>query len=374
MTDGSRILLIWGEPYSMTQTITHQLTHHPYRAEQVVLPAEQHTAGTWRPLGIPANRPRHSTPSCESSAGKLQGDPRGERDGGLHTASAADRCPRAPGSLRRRAGGGRAGRDRIRGDIHYQHVDGPPLVRADAGARRDVRSHPAGVRCPPLERPRVCRPAERHRQAIERSPWLGEIGLEYHFVEDASQYAAQRRVFEFFLAAAKEQDKIVNLHTTGAECEVLGLLSRYGIRRAIVHWYSGSLGTLHAMAEHGVCFTIGVEVLSSSHIQTIARAVPWEQLLTETDNPDGLQWLSGVLGMPLRIREVVDTLAELRNTTSEHIIRTVQENLARLMRDDPWLSETYASLFRQGTGTAGRGRSFHHRPQALDRWPPARAL
>ena len=118
------------------------------------------------------------------------------------------------------------------------------------------------------------------RQVIERSPLLGEIGLDYHFVEDASQYAAQRRVFEFFLAAAKEQDKIVNLHTTGAECETLGLLSRYGIRRAIVHWYSGSLDTLHAMAEQGVCFTIGVEVLSSSHIQTIARAVPWEQLLT----------------------------------------------------------------------------------------------
>jgi TatD DNase family protein len=212
------------------------------------------------------------------------------------------------------------------------------------------------------------------RQAIERSPLLGEIGLDYHFVEDASQYAAQRRVFEFFLAAAKEQDKIVNLHTTGAESEILGLLSGYGIRRAIVHWYSGSLDTLLATAERGVCFTIGVEVLSSSHIQTIARAVPWEQLLTETDNPDGLQWLSGVLGMPLRIRAVVDTLAELRNTTSEHIIRTVQENLARLMRDDPWLSETYASLFRQGIGTAGRGRSFHHRPQALDRWPPARAL
>ena len=212
------------------------------------------------------------------------------------------------------------------------------------------------------------------RQAVERSPLLGEIGLDYHYVEDAAQYAAQRRVFEFFLAAAKEQEKIVNLHTTGAEGEILGLLSRYGIRRAIVHWYSGSLDTLHAMAEQGACFTIGVEVLSSSHIQTIARAVPWEQLLTETDNPDGLQWLSGVLGMPLRIREVVDTLAELRNTTSEHILRTVQENLARLMRDDPWLSATSASLFRQGTGTAGRGRSFHHRPQALDRWPPARAL
>ena len=53
MTDGSRIVLMWGEPHSVTQTITRQLTHHAYHAEQIVLPAEQHPAGTWRPLGIP---------------------------------------------------------------------------------------------------------------------------------------------------------------------------------------------------------------------------------------------------------------------------------------------------------------------------------
>jgi Tat protein secretion system quality control protein TatD with DNase activity len=86
------------------------------------------------------------------------------------------------------------------------------------------------------------------------------------------------------------------------------------------------------MAERGVSFTVGVEALFSPHIQAIARAIPSEQLLTETDNPDGLQWLTGVLGMPARIREVVLMLAELRNTSSEDIIRTVQENLARLFR------------------------------------------
>jgi TatD DNase family protein len=99
------------------------------------------------------------------------------------------------------------------------------------------------------------------------------------------------------------------------------------------------------MAERGVFFTIGVEVLSSTRIQDSARAVPPEQLLTETDNPDGLQWMTGVLGMPVRIREVVQKLAELRNTTCEDIIRTGQENLARLMRDDPWLFDPYARFF-----------------------------
>ncbi|HSB79178.1 MAG TPA: TatD family hydrolase [Candidatus Methylomirabilis sp.] len=184
------------------------------------------------------------------------------------------------------------------------------------------------------------------RQAVARSPVLGEIGLDYHFVEDPSHYPAQRKVFDFFLAAAKEQGKIVNLHTSGTEREILALLSRHDIRRAIVHWYAGPFDTMHAMAQRGVFFTIGVEVLSSPRIQSIARAIPPEQLLTETDNPDGLQWLTGVLGMPVRVREVAQKLAELRNTTSDAIIRSVQENLARLMRDDPWLSDPYARFFR----------------------------
>lgn len=196
-----------------------------------------------------------------------------------------------------------------------------------------------------MERPAYADRLGDIRQVVARSPVLGEIGLDYHFVEDPSHYPAQRKVFEFFLAAAREQEKIVNLHTSGAERQILGLLARHDIRRAIVHWYSGSFDTLRAMAERGEFFTIGVEVLSSTRIQAIARAVPPEQLLTETDNPDGLQWLTGVLGMPVRIREVVQKLAVLRNTTSEDIIRTVQENLARLMRDDPWLSDPYARFF-----------------------------
>lgn len=188
--------------------------------------------------------------------------------------------------------------------------------------------------------------------AIEQSPILGEIGLDYHFVADPSRYKAQLKVFEFFLAAAKEQEKIVNLHTKGAEKKVLHLLDRYDIQRAIVHWYSGPLDVFHELVPKGAYFTIGVEVLYSEHIQTIARELPAEQLLTETDNPGGPKGLTGTLGMPLLIEDVVQALAGLRKTTAKVIIQTVQTNFARLIRNDPWLSETYARFFglqRNGT-------------------------
>jgi TatD DNase family protein len=177
---------------------------------------------------------------------------------------------------------------------------------------------------------------------IERSPAIGEIGLDFHWIEDSSQYPAQRKVCEYFLAAAREQKKIVNLHTKGAEKEVLDLLERYGIARAVVHWYSGPLDILRALADYGAYFTLGVEALASDKIRDIARAVPLRQLLTETDNPGALKWLNGTLGMPKIILEVIDQIAAVKQETSATIVRAVEENFCRLVSNDPWLAEMRA--------------------------------
>ncbi len=179
---------------------------------------------------------------------------------------------------------------------------------------------------------------------IEQSPIIGEIGLDYHFVEDTSQYPAQQKVFEFFLSAAKEQGKIINVHTKGAEKKVLHLLNRYDIQRSIIHWYSGPLDVFHELVARGVYFTIGIEVLRAEHIKTIARELPANQLLTETDNPGGLEWLTGTPGMPAVIKDVIEALAKLRKTTTEDIMQTVQTNFLRLIQNDPWLSTPYARL------------------------------
>lgn len=181
---------------------------------------------------------------------------------------------------------------------------------------------------------------------IESSPAIGEIGLDFHWVRDASTYPKQRRVCEFFIAAAAEQDKFVNLHTKAGEAEILALLRRYDVRRAIIHWYSGPMDVLHAMIDHGCCFTIGVEVLYSDAIRRIARAVPDHLLLTETDNPGALPWLKkedGV-GMPAAIKDVVGALAELRQTTRDAIETRVVDNFRRLLGDDPKLAHARAVL------------------------------
>jgi TatD DNase family protein len=176
---------------------------------------------------------------------------------------------------------------------------------------------------------------------IEQSPALGEIGLDFHWIEDSSQYAAQRQVFEYFLAAAREQNKIVNLHTKGAEKEILALLERYEIKRAIVHWYSGPLDILGALVDYGADFTIGVEVLTSEKIRRIALAVPLWQILTETDNPGGLQWLNATSGMPEIVLDVVEEIAALKQTTPEAVAQAVEENFRRLIDGDAEITKFF---------------------------------
>jgi len=175
---------------------------------------------------------------------------------------------------------------------------------------------------------------EELRPAMAVSPMLGEIGLDHYYVQDRSEWPAQRTVFEFFLAAAKERDKVVHLHTKGAETEILGLLQQYGIQRVVVHWYCGPLDTSRELLALGAYFTVGPEVLYSEHIRTIVRELPLERLLTETDNPGGPKSLTGKPGMPILIRDVVEGLAGLRNTSAAAIQETVRGNFARLVRDD----------------------------------------
>ncbi|MFN8486695.1 MAG: TatD family hydrolase [Caldilineaceae bacterium] len=161
---------------------------------------------------------------------------------------------------------------------------------------------------------------------IAETPLIGEIGLDYVWDEDPAHYPLQRQVFAYFLTAAHTQNKVVNLHTKGAEQEILDLLRQHKVDRALVHWYSGPLDVLDQMIDYGCYFTIGVEVLVSPLIQEIARRVPLAQLLTETDNPGGQQWLTGEVGMPHVTNNVVAYLARMHNLPTTELLTLIEQN------------------------------------------------
>jgi TatD DNase family protein len=172
-------------------------------------------------------------------------------------------------------------------------------------------------------------------EPIAKSPILGEIGLDYHFIQDARMYPLQRQVLGYFLIAAQDQQKIVCLHTKGAEEAVLEMIGCYKLPGLLVHWYSGPEEIFKEFIARDAFFTFGVELLYSEHIQHLARWVPLDRLLTETDNPGGPKSLIGRPGMPNLIVDIVAYLAELRNQNLDRMIEIIHSNLINLFQRDP---------------------------------------
>jgi TatD DNase family protein len=191
----------------------------------------------------------------------------------------------------------------------------------------------------PWDAPEFCDGLERLDPLIDSSPMVGEIGLDYHFVPQPETHAIQREVFKYFVQKGVSQEKILNIHSKGAEADIDGILGDLGAKRAIIHWYSGQTKELHSLIEKGFYFTVGVEVLSSSHIQAITKAIPAPQLLTETDNPGGYRWLAGELGRPSIIRSVVKMISGIRGWDHRETEHLIVENFMQLARKDSWATK-----------------------------------
>jgi TatD DNase family protein len=220
-------------------------------------------------------------------------------------------------------------------------VDVESFLRTEAiAARCDLVVPAFGVH--PWAAPEAVEGLDALEPHFDRSPVIGEIGLDHRFVTDEALYELQRDVFDWLLARTVAQDKLASIHCVGAEQETLDLIAAHGLERGIVHWYSGPLDVLERMIAYGLRFSVGVEILRSDHIRAIARAIPDGLLLTETDNPGGPREVTGELGFPPLVVEVVEELARVRGTTPDGILEMVRRNWASLVQNDrhlePWAS------------------------------------
>ena len=171
-------------------------------------------------------------------------------------------------------------------------------------------------------------------ESIKLAPMIGEIGLDYYFVEEIEKYEHQKQVFEFILQAAKEMNKIVNVHTKGAEADVLQMLQTFEIERSIIHWYSGPIKLIDKFLELGSYFTFGVELLESKNISKIFKKIPNDRILSETDNPGAWEWLKKEAGMPNLILNVVSKMAEFKQLSKDDMMLLIQKNFNTLIEND----------------------------------------
>lgn len=166
---------------------------------------------------------------------------------------------------------------------------------------------------------------------IEEAEIIGEIGLDYVWVEDISTYERQREVFYFILEESIRRNKLINLHTKGAEEEIYNELKKYNYNRAIIHWYSGDLDILDKYIELGCYFSISVDIGYSDLTYQVLDKIPLEKLLVETDGPSALEWVNGEYGYPSYIKDVVKKISLYKNIAEEDLNKIIINNYINMI-------------------------------------------
>jgi TatD DNase family protein len=163
---------------------------------------------------------------------------------------------------------------------------------------------------------------------------LGEIGLDYHY--DNSPREAQREVFRKQLRMAREELLPVIIHSREADEDTVGILEdewRGSTRAGVLHCFGGGWWMAERALALGfyVSFAGTVTFKKAESLREIARRVPLERLLVETDCPFLAPVpLRGRRNEPAFVVETARFLASLRGEGVEEFARATTSNFARL--------------------------------------------
>ncbi|MGF6147513.1 Uncharacterized deoxyribonuclease YjjV [Kingella potus] len=175
----------------------------------------------------------------------------------------------------------------------------------------------------------------RHPQAM-----LGETGLDYLHTADETQRQRQRECLSAQLDLASRHRRPVLLHNVRAGADLLHLLRQHGIRRGIVHAFSGSMEEARLFAAQGMKIGIGVLVLNpnAKKARRAAAELPLSALVLETDSPF---MAKDAANTPARVRAVAETVCALRGISLAELAAAAESNVAELLdaADFPGCSE-----------------------------------
>lgn len=166
---------------------------------------------------------------------------------------------------------------------------------------------------------------------IEESEIIGEIGLDYFWIEDTSTYDKQNEIFNFILKESIKRNKVVILHTKGAEEIIYNTLREYEHNKTIIHWYSGDMNILEKLISLGCYFTISVDIGYSQNVYDLLDKIPLDKLLVETDGPTALEWVNGEYGHPSTIKEVILKISNYKQISKEKLIGIIYQNYTNLL-------------------------------------------
>lgn len=168
---------------------------------------------------------------------------------------------------------------------------------------------------------------------------IGEAGLDYFY--DHSPREAQAQGFRTHVAAARATGLPLVIHARDADADIAAILEEETGKGAfpfVLHCFSSG----RALAEAGVAlggyvsFSGILTFKRSQELREIARDLPQERLLVETDAPFlAPQPFRGKRNEPAYVRETARVLAETIGVSEDEIARITTDNFFRLFSKMP---------------------------------------
>ena len=161
---------------------------------------------------------------------------------------------------------------------------------------------------------------------LANTEYIGEVGLDFS-IHGKNTKAAQLRVFDRLLAQPALRNKVVTVHSRGAETVVIERLRSAGVT-AILHWYTGPLSLIEEALAVGLYFSINPAMLRSEKGRKVIAAIPRHRALTESDGPFAKS--HGHPAGPTDMRTLVSDLADVWGTDPEDARQQLYDNLVNL--------------------------------------------
>jgi TatD DNase family protein len=164
---------------------------------------------------------------------------------------------------------------------------------------------------------------------------LGETGLDYYYSTESKEI--QQQSFIAHLQAAGRAELPVIVHTRDAREDTIALIREHGSREhaGVLHCFTESWEMARAALDLNFYISLSgiVTFKNAEALRDVARQVPLERLLVETDSP----YLApmpyrGKPNIPAYVREVAEFIAELRGMPYEQLAEITTENFYRLFR------------------------------------------
>ena len=177
----------------------------------------------------------------------------------------------------------------------------------------------------------------RSRALLPRVVAIGETGLDYYRLNGRSveQMAWQRERFAVHIRAARATGLPLVVHTRSASADTLAMLRDEGQGRVqgVFHCFTETQAVATAALEMGfhISFSGILTFRNARELQEVARQVPLERCLIETDSP----YLApmphrGKTNQPAWVVHVATQLAALKQIPIEEVARATSLNFERL--------------------------------------------